>query len=98
VWEMPPFTGWYQGAEAIGRLIDTQCPARGPGDMKLLATVANGQPAFGLYLRAGDEYRPFNLPVLTIGADGLVTHVASFFDVELFPLFGLPESLPVESS
>src|SRR6476620_11304390 len=25
VWEMPPFTGWYTGAESIGRLIDTQC-------------------------------------------------------------------------
>src|SRR3982751_4633368 len=50
VWEMPPFDAWYQGAETIGRLIDTQCPARGPGDMRLLATQANGQPAFGLYM------------------------------------------------
>ena len=31
VWEMPPFIGWYQGADNIGRLIDTQCPAKGPG-------------------------------------------------------------------
>ncbi len=26
VWEMPPYTGWYQGAENIGRLIDTPVP------------------------------------------------------------------------
>jgi len=26
VWEMPPFAGWYAGADNIGRLIDTQCP------------------------------------------------------------------------
>ena len=26
VWEMPPFVGWYVGAENIGQLIDTQCP------------------------------------------------------------------------
>jgi RNA polymerase sigma-70 factor (ECF subfamily) len=94
VWEMPPFLSWYQGPEAIGWLVDTHCPAAGPGDMRLIPTWANGQPAFGLYMR--DEsgvYRPFNLPVLSISAAG-VTHVASFFDVRLFPLFGLPESLP----
>src|SRR5439155_18666506 len=93
VWEMPPFIGWYQGADNIGRLIDTQCPARGPGDMRLIPTWANGQPAFGLYMRGGDGgYLPFNLPVLTIGAAG-VAHVASFFDVGLFETFGLPSSL-----
>jgi RNA polymerase sigma-70 factor, ECF subfamily len=94
VWEMPPFLSWYQGPEAIGWLVDMHCPAAGPGDMRLIPTWANGQPAFGLYMR--DEsgvYRPFNLPVLSISAAG-VTHVASFFDVRLFPLFGLPESLP----
>jgi RNA polymerase sigma-70 factor, ECF subfamily len=94
VWEMPPFVGWYQGAETIARLIDTQCPAEGPGDMRLVPTSANGQPAFGLYMRGDDGvYRPFNLPVLTV-RDGAVTHVACFFDLGLFPTFGLPESLP----
>ena len=94
VWEMPPFSGWYQGADNIGRLIDTQCPAEGPGDMRLVPTRANGQPAFGLYMRDADGvYRPFNLPVLTIGPDG-VRHVASFFDTDLFAVFCLPESLP----
>jgi RNA polymerase sigma-70 factor (ECF subfamily) len=94
-WEMPPFTAWYQGAEDIGRLVDTQCPAEGPGDMRLIPTQANGQPAFGLYMREGDVYRPFQLPVLTVSAGG-VTHVASFFDLRLFPKFGLPESLPAQ--
>ena len=37
--------GWYQGPEDIGRLIDTQCPAD-PGGMRMVATQANGQPAF----------------------------------------------------
>jgi RNA polymerase sigma-70 factor (ECF subfamily) len=96
VWEMPPFTGWYQGAENIGRLIDTQCPANGPGDMRLIPTRANGQPAFGLYMRGDDDvYRPFNLPVLTVGAAG-ITHVACFFDLRLFATFNLPESLPAQ--
>ena len=94
VWEMPPFAGWYQGAEDIARLIDTRCPAQGPGDMKLVATRANGQFAFGLYMRDGDTYRPFNLPVLTLTPQG-VSHVSSFFDLRLFATFGLPESIPV---
>ncbi len=94
VWEMPPFTGWYQGPEDITRLIATQCPADGPGAMKLVPTSANGQPAFGLYMREGDVYKPFNLPVLTITPEG-VSHVACFFDLELFKTFGLPESIPV---
>ena len=96
VWEMPPFTGWYSGPEDIARLIDTQCPADGPGDMRLVPTRANGQHAFGLYMRDGDVYRPFNLPVLTLAADG-VRHVTCFFDLRLFEKFGLPETLPVST-
>jgi len=96
VWEMPPFDAWYQGADTIGRLIDTQCPARGPGDMRLIATRANGQPAFGLYMRGEDgAHRPFQLHVLSIGEGG-VGHVVCFFDLSLFATFGLPEILPAE--
>ena len=95
VWEMPPFTGWYQGAENIGRLIDTQCPG-GVHDMRMVATRANGQPAFGLYMRCEDgTFRPFHLQVLSIGADG-VEHVGAFFGESLFALFGLPDSLPAD--
>ncbi|HKS44348.1 MAG TPA: sigma-70 family RNA polymerase sigma factor [Amycolatopsis sp.] len=94
IWEMPPFTGWYRGAEDIARLIDTQCPAKEPGDMRLVPTTANGQPAFGLYLIDGETYRPFQLHVLTLGQDG-VSHVVAFFDTSLFAKFGLPETLDV---
>jgi len=94
VWEMPPFTGWYQGAENIGRLISTQCPAKGPGDMRLIPTEANGQPAFGLYMRGEDGvHRAFQLHVLDVMPSG-VAHVASFFDLRLFGTFGLPDELP----
>jgi RNA polymerase sigma-70 factor (ECF subfamily) len=96
VWEMPPFDAWYQGAETIGRLIDTQCPARGPGDMRLIPTRANGQPAFGLYMLGEDGvHRPFQLHVLSINESG-VGHVVCFFDLSLFPTFGLPELLPAQ--
>jgi RNA polymerase sigma-70 factor (ECF subfamily) len=96
VWEMPPFTGWYQGADNIGRLVDTQCPAEGPGDLRLIPTRANGQPAFGAYLRGDDGvHRPFQLHVLSIAGSGL-THVVAFFDLSLFPTFGLPAVAPAQ--
>jgi RNA polymerase sigma-70 factor, ECF subfamily len=93
IWEMPPFTGWYQGNEAIAELIDKNCPAKGPGDMRLVATVANGQPAFGVYMLGEDGvHRPFQLHVITLTSKG-PSHVACFFDLSLFETFGLPESL-----
>ena len=94
-WEMPPFTGWYLGNENIGRLIDTQCPG-GINDMPMIETRANGQPAFGLYMRtkAGD-FEPFHLQVLDI-RDGKVAHVGAFFEPSLFTTFGLPARLPAD--
>ena len=95
VWEMPPYTGWYQGAENIGRLVDSQCPG-GVHDMRMLPTRANGQPAFGLYMRGADgTFTPFHLQVLTIGPRG-VEHVGAFFEESLFAKFGLPASLPAD--
>ncbi len=93
VWEMPPFTGWYQGNVEIGRLIAGNCPASGPGDMRLLTTSANGQPAFAVYMRGEDGvHRAFQLQQLTLGAGG-VERVTAFFDVDLFRFFGLPAEL-----
>ena len=92
IWEMPPHLGWYQGAENIGRLIDTQCPG-GVHEMPMVATRANGQPAYGLYMRQADgRFTPFHLQVLTI-TDGAVSHVGAFFDPGLFETFGLPPAL-----
>jgi RNA polymerase sigma-70 factor, ECF subfamily len=92
-WQMPPFTGWYLGNENIGRLIATQCPG-GINDMPMVETRANGQPAFGLYMRSAEGgFEPFHLQVLDI-RDGKVAHVGAFFDPALFATFGLPARLP----
>ncbi|HEU4512648.1 MAG TPA: sigma-70 family RNA polymerase sigma factor [Nocardioidaceae bacterium] len=94
IWEMPPFTGWYQGARTIGNLISTQCPASGPADMRMVRADANGQPAFALYMRDADGvHRAFQLQVLTVTDRG-VSHVGCFFDTGLFGAFGLPEVYP----
>ncbi|SDU97647.1 RNA polymerase, sigma subunit, ECF family [Microlunatus sagamiharensis] len=97
VWEMPPFTGWYSGAEEIGDLIRLNCPAERAGDQILVETTANGGPAFALYMRdpADGVHRAFHLQVPVLGEGGF-THVSAFFDTSLFARFGLPEELPEE--
>ncbi len=94
-WEMPPFTGWYSGSTTIGELIDTQCPG-GSHDMPMIATSANGQPAYGLYMRNPDgSFRPFQLQVLELEGDR-VRHVSAFHGAEVFRRFGLPDALPAD--
>jgi RNA polymerase sigma-70 factor (ECF subfamily) len=94
-WEMPPFTSWYLGNENIGRLIATQCPG-GINDMPMIETRANGQPAFGLYMRGPEgDFSPFHLQVLDLDGDR-VRHVGAFFDPRLFATFGLPARLPAD--
>lgn len=95
VWEMPPFTGWYRSPTDIGRLIATACPAKRAGDLRLIATNANGQPAFGMYLRDDGAYRAFQLQVVTVSASA-ISHVTAFFDLSLFATFGLPGSLALD--
>ena len=93
VWEMPPYVGWYRGAEAIGQLIERHCPAEQPGDQVLIPVSANGQPAFALYMKQPDgSYGAFQLQVLSLDSTG-VSHVATFFDTSLFARFGLPYTL-----
>jgi RNA polymerase sigma-70 factor (ECF subfamily) len=96
VWEMPPFVGWYRGAENIGELIATACPG-GAHDMVMLPVSANGQPAFGLYMRTPDgDFAPFHLQVLDLDGDR-VRHVGAFFETSLFTTFGLPARLPADT-
>ncbi len=97
VWEMPPFSGWFEGPDAIAALNKTHCPATGPGDMVLLPTQANGGPAFGLYMRGDDGvHRAFQLHVVHLNGPA-VDHVVAFFDTSLFGAFGLPDVLPAGS-
>lgn len=95
VFEMPPFSTWVRGAEHVARLIEAHCPASGPGDMALVPTGANGQPAFAVYMRGGDGlHRAFGIQVLDLapGGEG-VAHAVMFFDTALYACFGLPATL-----
>jgi RNA polymerase sigma-70 factor (TIGR02960 family) len=91
---MPPTPLVYQGRDAIGGFLST-VPAAGQLDQfKLVATRANGQPAFGCYLR--DPHTPiahaYGLMVLTLSGDRL-TAITGFPDTGVFRAFGLPRTI-----
>jgi RNA polymerase sigma-70 factor (ECF subfamily) len=86
-WEMPPITTWFEGRETVLGFLARQMPIVGPAE--LVATTANGQPAFAVYARGHDGVRrPHALHVLTMTAEG-VSRIVAFHGAALFPLFGL---------
>ena len=90
---MPPEAMEYVGRPAIHRFFST-VPANGRLDrFKLVATRANGQPAFGCYLRTREgPLRAYGLMVLTLGHDRVVA-ITGFPDTSVFASFGLPRTL-----
>ncbi|HWB67148.1 MAG TPA: sigma-70 family RNA polymerase sigma factor [Mycobacteriales bacterium] len=91
---MPPFAMWIQGAENIGRWMVEPGPSACRGS-RLVATWANGCPAFAQYRRDPETggYKPWALQVLEI-RDGRIANFTFFLDTErVFPQFGLPDQL-----
>jgi RNA polymerase sigma-70 factor (TIGR02960 family) len=90
---MPPLPHAYQGRTAIGAFLRGAEERRG-APMRLVATRANGQPAFGCYLSAPetDVARAFSLFVLTLEGDR-ISAITWFADSSVFPRFGLPRML-----
>ena len=94
---MPPVPLEYQGPEAIGGFLRT-VPARGELQrFRLVPTRANGQPAYGLYLRDGHcpIARALGIVVLTL-AEERIAAITVFHDTSVIARFGLPRSLPYE--
>ncbi|MFE2879312.1 sigma-70 family RNA polymerase sigma factor [Streptomyces roseus] len=94
VLSMPPFDLWLQGHEDIAAWHLNQ--GIGCKGSRLVATTANGMPAFGQYRPREDGapgWTPWALQVLEI-SDGRITGLNAFLDTaRWFPLFGLPEQL-----
>jgi RNA polymerase sigma-70 factor (ECF subfamily) len=88
---MPPIPLEYQGRDVVARLFVS---IFGSGrSVDLVPTRANGQPAFGAYLRASTGIRHgTGLFVLTLTGDRIRTFTR--FDSSVLPWFGLPGSLP----
>ncbi len=96
---MPPYDMWLCGVEHFtawltGRGHECQ-------GSKFVPVVANGSPAFGQYRAVRSAgcvtgYQPWALQVVEL-AGGCIVAVDAFLDTEaLFPLFGLPSSLPTQ--
>jgi RNA polymerase sigma-70 factor (TIGR02960 family) len=88
---MPPMPFEYQGRELVARFCASVFGAGRRFD--LAPARANGQPAFGAYLRAPTGVsHGIGLYVLTLSGDRICAMTR--FDNSVLPWFGLPRSLP----
>jgi len=88
---MPPMPFEYQGRDVVARFCASIFGAGRRFD--LVPTRANGQPAFGAYLRAPSGIsHGVGLYVLTLTGDRICAMTR--FDNSVLPWFGLPRSLP----
>ncbi len=87
--EMPPLAAWFTGRDAVMGFLTTRAIAPA-GDIVMVPTAANGQPAVAEYRRAADNVmRAHSIHVLDTGAAG-VAALTVFLDPGLFSAFGLP--------
>jgi RNA polymerase sigma-70 factor (ECF subfamily) len=88
---MPPMPFGYEGRDVVTRFCASLFDAGRRFD--LVPTRANGQPAFGAYLRAPAGVRHgTGLYVLTLTGERICAMTR--FDNSVLPWFGLPRSLP----
>ncbi len=91
---MPPFAMWLQGAQNIATWMVQPGPMACK-DSRLVATMANGRPAFAQYRcnPDGTGHHAWALQILDISEDKIAA-INTFLDVEhIFPSFGLPLGL-----
>jgi RNA polymerase sigma-70 factor (TIGR02960 family) len=94
VWlAMPPVPLEYQGRELAARFL-TATAFRSGRISRLVATRANGQPAFGVYIRdpRANVAHANGLLVLTLAGHRICAMTR--FDNSVLPRFGLPRTLP----
>jgi RNA polymerase sigma-70 factor (TIGR02960 family) len=91
---MPPATLEYQGHAAITAFLRESARWRDGRTYRLIPTSANGQPAFGCYLRdpSADIFHAHGLIVLTLEGDQICA-ITRFIDNAVLPLFGFPRTL-----
>jgi len=87
---MPPMPFEYEGREVVDRFCASLFDAGRMYD--LVPTRANGQPAFGVYLRGPTDVRHgVGVYVLTLSGDRI--SAMTRFENVVLPAFGLPRSL-----
>jgi RNA polymerase sigma-70 factor (TIGR02960 family) len=90
VWlTMPPMPLEYQGRELAAQFL--QATAFRPGwTGRLVATRANGQPAFGFYVRDPDTGGWYTVGLMVLTLAGTRISALTRFDPGMLPWFGLP--------
>ena len=94
---MPPYDLWLRGRDEIFRW--WVGPGAGCSGSRLVATAANGSPAFGQYRPSGPDgaHEPWALQIVEISG-GRIVELSFFLDTpSLFPLFELPYDPPPPS-
>ena len=90
---MPPMHFEYEGRDVVARFCANLFNVGRRYD--LVPTRANGQPAFGVYLRVPtDVGHGVGLYVLTLSGDRI--SAMTRFETTVLPAFGLPRSLPAQ--
>nr|WP_156764753.1 RNA polymerase subunit sigma-70 [Mycobacterium sp. 1081908.1] len=88
---MPPMPFEYEGRDVVARFCASLFGAGRRFD--LAPTRANGQPAFGAYLRSGTGVR-HGVGLYVLGLSGDWICAMTRFEKNVLPWFGLPRSLP----
>jgi RNA polymerase sigma-70 factor, ECF subfamily len=90
---MPPVPTWYRGREAVTVFLESVV-FTSEDRWRLVPARANGQLAFGKYLRDDERetFAPHSISVLTLGPEG-IAEITTFLDPELLPSFGLPDEI-----
>jgi RNA polymerase sigma-70 factor (ECF subfamily) len=92
---MPPEPGEYAGRAAVAAFLANRFATHSGRRVRLIATRANAQPAFGHYIE--DPQCPIcrssGVIVLTLEGDR-ISRLTRFGDTGILPRFGLPRTLP----
>jgi len=93
--EMPPLPMWFTGRGTVMRFLAVRAFTKA-GDVVMLPTAANAQPAVAEYRRSADGIlRAHSIHVLSAGNTTGIVEIAAitvFLDPALFGAFGLPQS------
>jgi RNA polymerase sigma-70 factor (ECF subfamily) len=90
---MPPQPSWYQGRDAIDVFLGLR-PLAPDTHFRLTPIAASGQPALAAYIRheRTGAFEAESIVVLTL-RDDRIEEITAFRNGELFPRFGLPDSI-----
>jgi RNA polymerase sigma-70 factor (ECF subfamily) len=87
--EMPPFAMWFTGRDAVTRFLASRA-FDNAGEVQMVRTSANGQPAVADYRRGPDGIlQAHAIHVLGTRAGGIGA-ITVFLDPALFTAFGMP--------